>query len=117
MSSAVSHSPSSIRDLKWAPDEKTIARQAFDKALKKELDEVVRKAKERAARIKHPSELWELENWLGKCRREIDSTYDYRYSVLLYTFATLLRRRRIRENDLAGLAEEKLDAIRFLASC
>ena len=117
MSSMASHSPSSIRDWKWSQAEKAVARKAFDKALKLELDEVAKKAQERVAQIKEPRELWEIESWFAKCRREIDSTYDYRYTVLPYTFATLLRRRRIRESDLAGLSEEKLDAIRFLASC
>ena len=116
MSSAHSHSPSSLREWKWSATEKAVAHQAFDKALKLELDEVVREAKERARRIDEPAELWELERWLGERRRLIDSTYDFRYSVLPLVFGSLLRNGRIGKNDLAGLAQDKLDHIFFAAS-
>ena len=73
-----------------------------------------REAKERAARIREASELWELERWLGEQRRRIDRTFDYRYSVLPQVFASLLRSGRLTEDDLLGLAPDKLDAIRHM---
>jgi hypothetical protein len=36
-----------------------------------------------AKMIEQPSDLWELERYLTERRKEIDSRYDYRYSVLL----------------------------------
>jgi hypothetical protein len=101
-----------MRTWSWSPAEKKAARKAFDLALHCELEDVVRKAKAKAERVTHASELWELEEWLGKQRRRIDSTYDFRYSVLPFTFATLIHEGRLREDDLAGLADEKLVAIR-----
>lgn len=115
MTSAHDPAASSIRDWKWSPAEKTIARRAFDLALSQELDAVVREAKERAARITEASELWNLEHWLGEHRRQIDRTFDYRYSVLPLVFANLLRDGKITEDDLHGLAPDKLDAIRHMA--
>ena len=50
-----------MRDLKWSPSEKIIARKAFDQALAAELRDVVQRAKQIAAEVKEPSELWELE--------------------------------------------------------
>ena len=104
-----------MRDLKWSATEKAIARKAFDSALQRELDAVIREAKERAAKIAQPADLWELERWLTQRRHEIDRTYDYRYSVLPLVFRTLIRNGRLTEQELRGLAEGKLAYIRQAA--
>lgn len=106
----------SIRDWKWNQTEKTVARKAFDTALKRELAEVIRQTKERASRITSAAEAWELESWLAERRVEIDRCFDFRYSVLPFVFAGLLRDRRISEMELNGLSEEKVVAIRKLAA-
>jgi hypothetical protein len=105
-----------MRDLKWLPAEKVLARRAFDRALKLELQELVREAKEMAARVEEASELWDLEHWLSQRRLNIERKYDYRYSVLPFVFATLLKEGRIREQDLLGLGLAKVELIRSLAS-
>jgi hypothetical protein len=104
-----------IRRLKWSDTEKVIARKAFEHALQKELHEVIQKAKQMAATIEQPSDLWELESFLTKRRNEIDHKYDYRYSVLPEVFANLVREGRIYEVELHGLAEEKLGYIHEFA--
>jgi hypothetical protein len=101
-----------MRDLKWSSTEKTIARKAFDMALRRELGAVIREAKKRAARIAQPSELWSLERYLTQRRQEIDRTYDFRYSVLPLVFGTLIREGRLTEEELHGLAEDKVGYIR-----
>jgi hypothetical protein len=102
--------------LKWSSAEKSIARKAFDLALKRELEEVIQKTKARAARIHEPGDLWDLESYLTRRRREIDRTYDYRYSMLPMVFGILLRKKKLSEEDLRGLGEDKLDYIRRVAS-
>lgn len=104
-----------MRDWKWSPAEKAVARRAFNLALNRELETVIRDAKERAERVRDASELWELERWLAERRRRIDSTFDFRYSILPLVFATLLRDRRLSEDELRGLTEDKIDAIRQMA--
>jgi hypothetical protein len=99
-------------ELNWSHAEKRIARRAFDLALGKELEALVLEAKDRAAKIDEPSELWDLEGWLTERRREIDRRFDYRYSILPLVFAHLLRDGRLTEDDLYGLRQEKLDLIR-----
>jgi len=47
---------------------------------------------------------------------ESDRDFDYRYSVLPHVFASLLRDGRLTEDDLLGLAPDKLDAIRHIAN-
>jgi Photoprotection regulator fluorescence recovery protein len=105
-----------MHELQWSHAEKTVARRAFDLALNKELEDLIREAKGRAAKIERPSELWDLESWLTERRREIDRRYDYRYSALPLVFAHLLRDGRLADNDLNGLGQEKLDLIRRAAS-
>lgn len=116
MSTTNGRNAAPMREWKWSPSEKAVAHRAFDLALQKELSAIVREAKERAARASQAADLWELESWLGKRRRQIDSKYDFRYSVLPLVFGGLLREGNISEEDLRGLGEEKLEAIRHIAS-
>lgn len=106
--------PASMADWKWSPAEKAIARKAFDAALSRELEAVVREAKDRVARIGEASQLWELERWIVERRHEIEHTFDYRYSVLPIVFGGLLRNGRLAEEELHGLAPDKLNAIRAI---
>lgn len=109
MASLSLHDPyTDMLDLKWTPAEKAIARTAFDLALRRELDAVIREAKEMAGKIEQPSDLWELEHYLTQRRKDIDRLYDYRYSMLPLIFGNLLRQGRLAEHDLHGLAEDKL---------
>ena len=66
----------------WSKSEKAIARKAFDAALERELQEVIREAKQKAGQIKEPAE--DLEHFLTQCvRRSIASTtIDTRNSTL-----------------------------------
>jgi Photoprotection regulator fluorescence recovery protein len=114
MASQATHA-APLREMKWSPAEKTVARRAFDLALGRELEAVVREAKDRAAKVEQPSELWELERWLTERRTGIDRKYDYRYSVLPLVLATLLSEGRLTEDDLRGLGQDKLEAVRRAA--
>lgn len=105
---ALNYRPALTRDLKWSGAEKVIARKAFNLALSRDLEAVTRKAKEMASRIEEPSDLWKLESYLTKSRHEIDREYDYRYSVLPQVFGNLIRKGRLREEDLNGLGDDKL---------
>jgi len=73
---------------------------------------VIREAKQKAGQIKEPADLWDLEHYLTQRRKEIDRKYDYRYSQLDLVFGRLLREKWINEDDLRGLGEGKLRAIR-----
>jgi len=102
--------------LKWSTAERAVARRAFDLALRRELEAVVKETKDRAAKIEESTDLWELERFLTHRREEIDHKYDYRYCVLPLVLATLLREARLSEDDLRGLGQDKLDVIRLIAS-
>jgi len=99
----------------WSRSEKAIARKAFDAALKRELQEVMEEAKQKASQIKEPPDVWKLERYLTERRKEIDGKYEFRSSRLTQTFGRLLCDRRVSENELRGLGEDKLKAIRSCA--
>jgi photoprotection regulator FRP-like protein len=105
-----------IHNMKWSPSEKGIARKAYDAAHQRELDTIIQKTKEMALRIKTPSDLWELEDYLFEARKKNDRKYDYRYSVLPLLFAQLVREGWLKEEELGGLREEKLVYVRLLHS-
>ena len=60
----------------WSRSEKTVARAAFDAALKRELQEIMQEAKQMANQINEPADLWDLEHYLTQRRKKIDRKYD-----------------------------------------
>jgi hypothetical protein len=103
-------------DLKWSPSEKKVARNAFDTALKSALANVMAEFKRRAEAATTPSDMWEIESYLRQQRREVDETFDYRYSQLPFVFARLIRAGHLEESRLASLSEDKLKLIRSFLS-
>jgi len=110
--------PSAIRSTypyrsepRWSRSERVIARKVFDAALKRELQEVMHETKQKANQIQEPGEVWELERYLNQRRKEIDGKYDFRSSRLIEVLGRLLYERRITDQELQGLQEDKLKAI------
>ena len=68
-----------------------------------------------ANQIKEPADVWELEHYLTERRKEIDRKYDFRASRLTRVFGTLLYDGRVTEEELHGLREDKIEAIRSCA--
>ena len=99
----------------WSKSEKALARKAFDAALGRELHEVIQETQRMASQIKQSSDLWDLEHYLTERRKEINRKYDYRYSQLTHVFGKLLYEKRLHEEDLRGLGEDKLKSIRSAA--
>jgi hypothetical protein len=99
----------------WSRSERAVARRVFDAALKRELQDVIRKAKQMANQIKEAADVWELENFLTRHRKSIDRKYDFRSSRLTQMLGALLCERRISEEELGGLGEDKRKAIRSYA--
>jgi hypothetical protein len=68
-----------------------------------------------ANEIQKSSDLWDLEHHLTQRRKEIDRKYDYRYSQLTQVLGRLLYEKRLGEEELGGLREDKLKSIRSFA--
>ena len=86
--------------------------QVFDAALKRELHEVMQEAKQKVHQIREPADVWELEQYLTQRRKDIDRKYEFRSSRLTQVFATLLFEGRVTEEEVRGLGQEKMKAIR-----
>ena len=76
----------------------------------------MRQAKQMANQIKEPADLWDLEYYLTEQRKGIDRKYEFRASGLMDVLGRLLYERRISEEELRGLPEDKLKAIRSFAN-
>jgi hypothetical protein len=105
----------SASDVTWSRAEKAVARRAYDAALERELQEVMEDARQRANRIRQPSDVWGLEQYLTQRRKEIDRKYQFRASHLTQVLGELLHQERISERELRGLHEDKLNSVRFFA--
>ncbi len=107
---------SAVHDLKWSTSEKKLARAVFDAALKRECASILCEFKMRASEARTTQDMWDIEDYLTRQRRDIDSKYDYRYSQILLVFGRLLREGRIEECELHGLSPEKLSQVQQIAS-
>jgi hypothetical protein len=99
-------------ETEWSKHEKGIAHSAFSAAYERECMVIAHNALKMTVEINEPSGIWEIHDYLTKKRKETDQKYDYRYSVLLLVFARLMCEGWIREEDLAGLSNDKLQEIR-----
>jgi hypothetical protein len=72
-------------------------------------------ARQRANRIRQPSDVWRLEQYLTQRRKEIDRKYQFRASHLTQVLGELLHEKRISERELRGLHEDKLRSVRSFA--
>jgi len=68
-----------------------------------------------ASQIQQSSDLWDLEHYLTERRKEINRKYDYRYSQLTHVFGRLLYEKRLHQDELRGLREDKLKPISSFA--
>lgn len=105
-----------MSDLRWSTAEKKIARQAYDEALEAALSKAMAEFKARATAAATPGDMWDVEVFLRETRREIDRTFDYRYSQLLSVFALLIRQGHMEEAALSGLSEDKRAMVRHILS-
>ena len=99
----------------WSRSEKTIARRAFDRAYERESAALADEVRRMANSIEKPDDIWKIHRFLTQRGKAIEEKYDFRYSELLFVFARLLGEGWLEEVELAGLSEDKLSKIRFLA--
>jgi hypothetical protein len=99
----------------WSKKEKAIAKRAFEGAYEKECKNLIEKIQKRASEAKGPPDIWRLHDFLTKRIKEIENKYDYRYSMLIFVFASLMKEGWITVDEIEGLNEDKIAKIRYLA--
>jgi hypothetical protein len=105
-----------MRNLPWSKTEKVIAKRAFESAYRRECQAVAQRIRDMSRDITTPEDLWHLYDFLRDKRAEIDVKYDYRYSVLLFVFARLLKEGWLHAAELEGLRPEKVSRIGALVN-
>jgi hypothetical protein len=75
----------------------------------------MREAKQMANRITEPADVWELERYLTRRRKDINRKYDFRNSRLKDVLGRLFYEHRLVDEDLRGLSEDKVKQIRSFA--
>lgn len=105
-----------MNDWKWSVAERKLAQRVYEHARLAELDETLVEFKRLAAAAPTVDEMWPLEEYLRSRRRALDEKYQFRYSLLPWLFARLVREGRVAPAELAGLSQEKLGEILRTAS-
>jgi hypothetical protein len=105
-----------VHELKWSQNEKIIARTAFDLALKNEMTKLKNELCQKVSKNMTNKEVWALEEFLSKYRKDFDNKYDYRYSQLPRVFGVLISEGFISLNDLKGLSTDKIEAIKLFSN-
>jgi Photoprotection regulator fluorescence recovery protein len=105
-----------VRDIKWSTTEKSVARRAFDSAYRRECEAITKHICGMIRDLANPNDIWRLHDFLSEKREKIDAKYDYRYSVLIFVFARLLKEGWLKGSDLDGLHDDKVSKIIALAN-
>lgn len=93
----------------WSKKEKEVAKKAFDLANENKLKEIIVAVK--CFKLETWEDLASLTAFIKKKEKEIDMAFDYRYSVLIISFANFVREGLITIKDLEGLSEDKIEKI------
>ncbi len=104
-----------MTEVDWAEVEKKVAKEAFDRAYQREINALLQEVRQRASTILELRDMWQLHDFLSARRHEIDGKYDYRYSVLIFVFAGLVKEGWLDIDELAGLQKDKLTKVAALA--
>ncbi|MBH8578172.1 hypothetical protein I8752_35550 [Nostocaceae cyanobacterium CENA369] len=100
-----------VSEVEWSTTEQEIAKAAFEKAYEREIEAVIQQVRQRASVMTQPNEIWQLHDFLSARRHEIDGKYDYRYSVLIFVFASLIKDGWLHLDELQGLEKDKLTKV------
>jgi Photoprotection regulator fluorescence recovery protein len=101
-------------ELQWTAQEQSIAKAAFDKAYKREIQSLVQVVRARAGAVAGTDDVWHLHDFLSARRHELDGKYDDRESALIFVFADLVKEGWLSLSDLEGLDVTKLSKISAL---
>jgi len=101
-------------ELQWTAQEQSIAKAAFSKAYKREIEALVQVVREQASSLSNTDDVWRLHDFLSARRHELDGKYDERESALIFVFADLVKEGWLSLDDLQGLDNSKLSKISAL---
>jgi hypothetical protein len=95
----------------WTDSEQAVAREAFDRAYGRAVDQLVASVQARAAALSSAENVWQLHDFLSIERHTIEGRFDFRLDGILFVFASLVKESLLQIEELAGLDAEKLAKI------
>ena len=101
-------------ELQWTVQEQSIAKAAFSKAYKREIEALVQVVREQSSALSSTDDVWRLHDFLSARRHELDGKYDERESALIFVFADLVKDGWLSLDDLQGIDASKLSKISAL---
>lgn len=99
----------------WSTEETKIAEKILQQTYEQEIALVIDHVRQKVTNLKEIGELWQVHDFLSAKRYELDGKYDARESMLVFTFAQLIKEHLISLQDLEGLQQDKLAKISSLA--
>ena len=95
----------------WTEPEQAVAREAFDRAYGRAVDQLVASVQARAAALASAETVWQLHDFLSIERHTIEGRFDFRLDGILFVFASLVKDNLLNLDELAGLEVEKIAKI------
>ena len=99
----------------WTEPEQAVAREAFDRAYSRAVDQLVATVRARAVELSSADSVWQLHDFLSIERHTIEGRFDFRFEGLLFGFASLVKEQLLQLEELAGLEADKLAKITAMA--
>ncbi|PHJ55991.1 hypothetical protein VF14_34910 [Nostoc linckia z18] len=104
-----------VSDTEWSTAEKQLAQTVFKRAYEREISALIEEVRDRASAIAEIDDMWRLHDFLSARRHDIDGKYDYRYSVLIFVFARLVKEGWLALDELNELDKDKITKVAALA--
>ena len=95
----------------WTDSEQAVARDAFDRAYSRSIDQLVQAIRHRSEQLSNAESVWALHDFLSIERHTIEGRFDFRVEGILFVFASLVKDQLLALDELAGLDAEKLAKI------
>jgi len=95
----------------WTDSEQAIAREAFDRAYGRAVEQLVASVRSRASSLSSAETVWQLHDFLSIERHTIEGRFDFRLDGILFVFASLVKDSLLQIDELTGLEAEKLAKI------
>ena len=95
----------------WTEAEQLVAREAFDRAYTRAVDQLVDQVRSKANALDSAETVWQLHDYLSIERHTIEGRFDFRLDGILFVFASLVKDSLLQIDELNGLEAEKLAKI------
>jgi hypothetical protein len=99
----------------WTTTEIEISQRVLNKAYERETETLVTQVRHKINNMTDIEQLWQVHDILSAKRYDLDGKYDARESMLIFTFAQLLKEGWISLEELHGLDQAKLAKVSSLS--